>query len=111
MVRETSISVIHMGINKREDPSFEEIFEEVSWELCMEAATMANGQVAHALFGSLQHPIAMMEHEHDSAGGALRVMRDASNGFVAPVDACISFQTLYRTLAGFEADLHQHIHL
>jgi len=77
----------------------------------MEAATMANGQVAHALFGSLQHPIAMMEHEHDSAGGALRVMRDASNGFVAPVDACISFQTLYHTLAGFEADLHQHIHL
>jgi len=30
-----------MCTNQREDPSFEEIFEEVSWELCMEAAAMA----------------------------------------------------------------------
>jgi iron-sulfur cluster repair protein YtfE (RIC family) len=28
-----------------------------------------------------------------------------------PADACISNQTLYKTLTAFEADLHQHIHL
>jgi hypothetical protein len=38
-------------------------------------------------------------------------MRQISNGYAAPPDACISFQTLYRALAAFEADLHQHIHL
>jgi len=53
----------------------------------------------------------MMMHEHDSAGNALRAMRQASGGYAAPPDACISFQTLYRALAEFEADLHRHIHL
>lgn len=77
----------------------------------MEAARMANGEIGAASFGSVQNQIAMMKHEHDSTGGALRAMREASNGYVAPVDASISFQTLYRALAEFEAGLHQHIHL
>jgi regulator of cell morphogenesis and NO signaling len=29
----------------------------------------------------------------------------------APSDACVSYQTLYKALSEFEADLHQHIHL
>jgi regulator of cell morphogenesis and NO signaling len=62
-------------------------------------------------FGSVQNPIQMMVHEHDSAGDALRTMRQASAGYTLPGDACISFQTLYKALADFEADLHQHIHL
>ena len=53
----------------------------------------------------------MMMHEHDSAGEALRAMRQASAGYTPPGDACISYQTLYKALADFEADLHQHIHL
>ena len=53
----------------------------------------------------------MMEHEHDSAGAALRSIRKASNDFTSPVDACISYQTIYKSLAAFEEDLHQHIHL
>jgi regulator of cell morphogenesis and NO signaling len=44
-------------------------------------------------------------------GQALRDLRSGSNGYTAPADACISFQTLYRALADFESDLHQHIHL
>ena len=38
-------------------------------------------------------------------------MREASNGYFAPADACVSYQTLYLALAAFETDLHQHIHL
>jgi regulator of cell morphogenesis and NO signaling len=38
-------------------------------------------------------------------------MREASNGYSAPAEACVSFQALYRALAEFETDLHQHIHL
>jgi hypothetical protein len=33
------------------------------------------------------------------------------HGYAAPADACISYQTLYKTLTAFEADLHQRIHL
>lgn len=62
-------------------------------------------------FGSVRNPVAMMLHEHDNAGSALRDMRQASNGYAAPDEACISYQTLYKALADFEADLHQHIHL
>jgi len=53
----------------------------------------------------------MMEHEHDSAGNALRAMRAASSGYTPPPEVCISYHALYRALAEFEADLHQHIHL
>ena len=53
----------------------------------------------------------MMESEHDSAGNALRVMREASGGYVAPSGACVSYQALYKALAEFETDMHQHVHL
>ncbi len=62
-------------------------------------------------FGTVRNPVAMMVNEHDGAGDALRELRRSSNGFAAPPDACLSYQTLYSALAGLEADLHQHIHL
>jgi regulator of cell morphogenesis and NO signaling len=78
--------------------------------LRLEAAA-GNGPIAHGPFGSVRNPVSMMEHEHDSAGNALRAMNAATNGYSAPVDGCVSYQTLYQALAVFEADLHQHIHL
>ena len=77
----------------------------------MEESVIQSDPVLPAPFGSVQNPVAMMEHEHDSAGAALRSIRKASNDFTTPADACISYQTLYKALAAFEADLHQHIHL
>jgi regulator of cell morphogenesis and NO signaling len=77
----------------------------------MEEAVIQSEPVLPAPFGSLQNPVAMMKHEHDSAGGALSAIRKASGEFTPPADACISYQTLYKALAAFEADLHQHIHL
>ena len=77
----------------------------------MEESVLQNEPVLPAPFGSVQNPVTAMEHEHDSAGNALRSLREASNGYAPPPDACISFQTLYQALADFEADLHQHIHL
>jgi regulator of cell morphogenesis and NO signaling len=77
----------------------------------MEESVIQKEPVLPPPFGSVQNPVTMMMHEHDSAGEALRSMRKASAGYTPPGDACISFQTLYKTLADFEADLHQHIHL
>jgi regulator of cell morphogenesis and NO signaling len=62
-------------------------------------------------FVSVENPVAMMMHEHDSAGEALRAIRRSSAGYTPPGDACISYQTLYKALADFETDLRQHIHL
>jgi len=77
----------------------------------MEESVIQNEPVLPGPFGSVQNPVSMMEHDHDSAGAALRSIRKASNDFAPPADACISYQTLYQALAAFEADLHQHIHL
>ena len=77
----------------------------------MEEAVIQKEAILPPPFGSVQNPVSMMEHEHDSAGNALRAMRAASCGYTTPGDACISYRTLYKALADFEADLHQHIHL
>jgi len=77
----------------------------------MEEAVIQHEPVLPPPFGSVQNPVSMMQHEHDSAGAALRAMRETSGGYAAPPDACVSYQTLYKALAEFEADLHQHIHL
>ena len=77
----------------------------------MEESVIQNEPIVPPPFGSVKNPVSMMEHEHDSAGAALRAMRQASSSYSAPPDACISYQTLYKALAQFEADLHQHIHL
>ena len=77
----------------------------------MEEAVIQKEPVLPPPFGTVQNPVSMMMHEHDSAGEALRAMRQASAGYMPPADACISYQTLYKALAALEADLHQHIHL
>ena len=77
----------------------------------MEEAVIQNEPILPPPFGSVQNPVFMMEQEHESAGNALRAMREASGGYSAPPDACVSYETLYKALADFEADLHQHIHL
>jgi regulator of cell morphogenesis and NO signaling len=77
----------------------------------MEEAVVEGSPILPAPFGTVRNPVAMMMHEHDGAGEALREMRAASNGYAAPADACASYRALYQALAEFEADLHQHIHL
>ena len=76
-----------------------------------EASVRAGRPAARPPFGSVGNPIHMMMMEHDSAGEALRELRCLTADYAPPSDACISYQTLYRALADFEADLHQHIHL
>jgi len=77
----------------------------------LEEASLQKEPVLPAPFGTIRNPVSMMEHEHDSSGNALRAIRKMSGNYVPPKDACISYQTLFKALAAFEADLHQHIHL
>jgi regulator of cell morphogenesis and NO signaling len=77
----------------------------------LEESVIEKAPILPPPFGTVQNPVLVMEHEHDSAGHALRTLREISQGYTAPPDACVSYQTLYRALAEFEADLHQHIHL
>lgn len=79
--------------------------------LQLEKASLAGLAKPRPMFGTIQNPIHMMEIEHDSAGEALRKLREESDNYTAPEDACTTFNTSYAALREFEADLHQHIHL
>jgi regulator of cell morphogenesis and NO signaling len=62
-------------------------------------------------FGSIANPIAMMEREHVSAGGALVEIRALTRDYQLPPYACSTVRALYDGLEALEADLHVHIHL
>ena len=66
-------------------------------------------QAAH--FGTVQNPINMMEMEHEAVGENVAEIRELTNNFTLPEDACASYSLLYRLLEEFEEDLHLHIHL
>jgi regulator of cell morphogenesis and NO signaling len=60
---------------------------------------------------SIEHPIARMEYEHESAGRALAQMRHLTLDYYIPDEACNTYRALFAALIELEADLHQHIHL
>jgi regulator of cell morphogenesis and NO signaling len=62
-------------------------------------------------FGSVRFPIAMMEHEHDSAGRIMEEIQTITNNFVPPEDACTTYRVLFQNLQAFQDDLHKHVHL
>jgi regulator of cell morphogenesis and NO signaling len=60
---------------------------------------------------NVQHPINVMEMEHELVGEALDKIRVLSGNYKLPEDACASYSLLYKMLDEFEDDLHVHIHL
>ncbi len=76
----------------------------------IQALAVATGPVSGP-FGTVLHPISMMNAEHEDAGEALETIHRLSNQLRAPEDACGSYRALYAALAAVELDLHQHIHL
>jgi regulator of cell morphogenesis and NO signaling len=62
-------------------------------------------------FGSVKNPITMMEAEHQNAGDELYAIRELTNSYTAPEDACNTYKILYQELKDFEEDLHRHVHL
>ncbi len=56
-------------------------------------------------------PIEVMEHEHESAGKALRRLRELTSDFQVPEGACNTWRALWHGLEALEKDLHHHIHL
>jgi regulator of cell morphogenesis and NO signaling len=77
----------------------------------LERAAQTGAPAPVAFFGSVTRPIATMIAEHDDAGAILSRLRELTNGYSAPADACPSFVALYGALEDFERDLHRHIHL
>jgi regulator of cell morphogenesis and NO signaling len=77
----------------------------------LEKSVNGNGTLEPPFFQTVRNPIHAMMEEHDSAGELVRQIRKASSEYTPPMDACESYQALYKDLHEFEKDLHQHVHL
>jgi len=60
--------------------------------------------------GSIANPIRQMEAEHEAAGAAVARLRGLTDGFTPDAEACNTHRALLAGLAGFEQDLHRHVH-
>ena len=73
------------------------------------AAAKANGPAFDSTY--ISGPVSVMEIEHDKAGQLMFEIRNISNHYTAPDDACTTHRVCLDELKAFEVDLHQHVHL
>jgi regulator of cell morphogenesis and NO signaling len=82
--------------------------EQVLFPICRE---LENSRILPAFHcGSVSNPIRMMTWEHEDAGRALETIRELTNEFTPPLDACNTYRVLLDSLAGLERDMHRHVH-
>lgn len=74
-------------------------------------ARITNQPIERPHFGTVENPIEMMKHEHDTEGERFRQIARLTENYVPPADACSTYKTTFLMLDEFEQDLHKHIHL
>ena len=77
----------------------------------MVQATLTDELISQPHFGTVEYPIAMMKHEHDTEGERFRKIAMLTSNYVPPADACNTYKVTFAMLQEFEQDLHTHIHL
>lgn len=77
----------------------------------MVKSKMTNVEIDLPHFGTVQNPINMMLHEHDTEGERFRKIAALSDNYTPPADACNTYKVAFALLQEFETDLHKHIHL
>jgi regulator of cell morphogenesis and NO signaling len=82
--------------------------EQVLFPMVRELAS-ASGPVSFHC-GSLRNPISVMMMEHERAGDLLARLRQLTDGYAVPDDACGSYRALLAGLEELEADTHLHVH-
>lgn len=68
---------------------------------------------AHAkpILAEIVTSINELESEHEAAGDLLKQIREATNDFKLPEDACKTYQLTYLKLEELESDIFTHVHL
>jgi regulator of cell morphogenesis and NO signaling len=77
----------------------------------LEEAVRARRPAPAAPFGTVKNPIRAMESEHQFVGDAMAEIRQLTDGYRPPADACATYRVCLAELAEFERDLHAHVHL
>lgn len=59
----------------------------------------------------LKNEIGIMNEEHEFAGESMDRIRELTNDYKIPLDACNTYMVTLKSLKKFEDDLHIHVHL
>lgn len=77
----------------------------------LEEAAATGSEAPPACFRSVAQPVWMMEQEHESAEALVGQLRELTHGFEPPTWACPRNTGFHASMAAFEKDLRQHVHL
>ncbi|PWN66171.1 iron-sulfur cluster repair di-iron protein [Chryseobacterium oncorhynchi] len=77
----------------------------------MMKAKISGGSLSQPVFGTVENPVNMMQHEHTVEGDRFRKIAEITNEYQPPADACNTYKVAFAMLQDFENDLHKHIHL
>lgn len=64
-----------------------------------------------AVFNSVENPIQMMQHDHSFEGDLIQSLKQLTNDYSTPSDACTTYKVTYAKLKEFQNDMFLHIHL
>ncbi len=81
--------------------------EQVLFPACM---ALEAGAPADFPFGSVENPIRMMLHEHETVARGLARIQALTGGYAPPSGACNSYRAMLDRLQTLEVDTHRHVH-
>ncbi|HNY30311.1 MAG TPA: iron-sulfur cluster repair di-iron protein [Fibrobacteria bacterium] len=73
-----------------------------------------HGEIALSCYGpvpTLEGPVSVMETEHRVVGGYLDEIKDLTDGFAPPPQACNTWRAAWQALAELDANTRAHVHL
>ncbi len=90
--------------------SYMEKEEQVLFPWIVEASR-GGAAVPGVMFGSIVHPIHIMEREHETAAESVALIRELTEGYEPPADAGPAYPPWLAELKAFDEDLRAHVHL
>ncbi|UKB85699.1 iron-sulfur cluster repair di-iron protein [Chryseobacterium sp. MEBOG06] len=77
----------------------------------MMKAKLSGAALPQTVFGTVENPVHIMQHEHTVEGERFRKIAEITDEYLPPADACNTYKVAFAMLQDFENDLHKHIHL
>lgn len=85
--------------------------EQILFPAIIELQRIADEGLLASSASGLEGPISVMEMEHETVGDLLAQIKQKTDKYTPPSDACMTYRLSFDELKEFEEDLHRHVHL